>query len=119
MSDKFQRDLLRGSLDLMILSVLAGGKKYGYLIQKQVRETSGSRVDLQAGTMYPILHRLEEEKLIRSSWEESTGRKRKWYELTAAGKKRLTAQAAEWSDYAQVIELILGLAGIRSLDISH
>ena len=86
MSDKFQRDLLRGSLDLMILSVLAGGKKYGYLIQKQVRETSGSRVDLQAGTMYPILHRLEEEKLIRSSWEESTGRKRKWYELTAAGK---------------------------------
>jgi PadR family transcriptional regulator PadR len=119
MSDKFQRDLLRGSLDLMILSVLAGGKKYGYLIQKQVRETSGSRVDLQAGTMYPILHRLEEEKLIRSSWEESTGRKRKWYELTAAGKKRLTAQAAEWSDYAQVIEQILGLAGIRSLDISH
>ena len=114
MSDKFERDLLRGSLDLMILSVLAGGKKYGYLIQKQVRETSGARVDLQAGTMYPILHRLEEEKLIRSSWEDSTGRKRKWYELTAAGNKRLTAQAAEWSDYAQCIQQILSLAGLRT-----
>ena len=114
MSDKFQRDLLRGSLDLMILSVLAGGKRYGYLIQKLVRETSGSRVDLQAGTMYPILHRLEEEKLIRSSWDDSTGRKRKWYELTAAGKKRLTAQAAEWTDYAECIQQILSLASPRS-----
>ena len=114
MSDKFQRDLLRGSLDLMILSVLAGGKRYGYLIQKLVRETSGSRVDLQAGTMYPILHRLEEEKLIRSSWDDSTGRKRKWYELTAAGKRRLTAQAAEWTDYAECIQQILSLASPRS-----
>ena len=119
MSAKFERDLLRGSLDLMILSVLAGGKKYGYLIQKQVRETSGTRVDLQAGTMYPILHRLEEEKLIRSSWEESTGRKRKWYDLTAAGKKRLTAQAAEWSDYAQCIQQILSLAGMRTEGASN
>ncbi len=114
MKDKFEKDLLRGSLDLMILSVLAGGKKYGYLIQKQVRETSGARVDLQAGTMYPLLHRLEEEKLIRSSWEDSTGRRRKWYELTAAGKKRLSAQAAEWSDYAQCIQQILSLAGMRT-----
>ena len=110
MMDKFRRDLLRGSLDLVIPSVLAGGKKYGYLIHKQVRETSGARVDLQAGTMYPILHRLEEEKLIRSSWEESTGRKRKWYELTAAGQKRLRVQAAEWTDYAQCIRQMLAVA---------
>ena len=114
MSDKFQHDLLRGSLDLMILSVLAGGKKYGYLIQKQVRETSASRVDLQAGTLYPILHRLEEERLIRSSWDDSTGRKRKWYELTAAGQKRLRAQAEEWTDYAECIQQILSLAGLRA-----
>jgi PadR family transcriptional regulator PadR len=74
LSARFQKDLLRGSLDLMVLSVLAGGKKYGYLIQKEVREASGSRVDLQAGTLYPLLHKLEDERLVRSSWDDSTGR---------------------------------------------
>ena len=109
MSDKFQRELLRGSLDLMVLSVLAGGKKYGYLIQKQLRETSGQRVELAAGTLYPILHKLEDDKLIRSSWDETTGRKRKWYELTAAGQRRLKAQAAEWLDYADCIRRLLAV----------
>ena len=90
MSDRFQRDLLRGSLDLMVLSVLAGEKKYGYLIQKEVREASSGRVDLPAGTLYPLLHKLEDERLIKSSWDASTGRDRKWYELTPAGRKRLT-----------------------------
>lgn len=109
MSEKFERELLRGSLDLMVLSVLAGGKKYGYLIQKQLRETSGQRVNLQAGTLYPILHRLEEDQLIRSSWDESAGRKRKWYELTAAGQKRLKAQAAQWLDYAECVRRLLSV----------
>jgi PadR family transcriptional regulator PadR len=88
MSGKFQRDLVRGSLDLMVLSVLAGGKKYGYLIQKEVREASGARVELPAGTLYPLLHKLEDQRLVRSTWDESTGRSRKWYELTAAGRTR-------------------------------
>ena len=110
MTSKFERELLRGSLDLMVLSVLAGGKRYGYLIQKEVRQASGGRVDLKAGTLYPLLHRLEDEKLIRSSWEASTGRDRKWYELTAAGRKRLAAQAQEWVDYAACIQQVLGMA---------
>jgi PadR family transcriptional regulator, regulatory protein PadR len=113
LSDKFQRDLVRGSLDLMILSVLAGGKKYGYLIQKEVREASGSRGDLQAGTLYPLLHKLEDERLVRSSWDDSTGRQRKWYELTAAGKKRLTIQAQEWADYAACIRQLLAVAQVQ------
>lgn len=113
MSGKFQRDLLRGSLDLMVLSVLAGGKKYGYLIQKEVREASGARVELPAGTLYPLLHRLEDDELIRSSWDDSTGRDRKWYELTAAGKKRLTAQAQEWADYAACIRQLLAIAQVQ------
>lgn len=111
MTDKlatnFERELLRGSLDLMILSVLARGRKYGYLVQKQLREASGARVDLQAGTLYPILHRLEEDKLIRGVWDDSTGRKRKWYELTSAGKKRLAVQAAQWTDYVACISRLL------------
>jgi DNA-binding PadR family transcriptional regulator len=112
MNDKFERDLLRGSLDLMILSVLAGGKKYGYLLQKQVRDASGGRVDLPAGTLYPLLHRLEEDKLIKSSWDDATGRKRKWYELTAAGQKRLKTQAQAWFDYAQCVRELLATAAL-------
>jgi PadR family transcriptional regulator, regulatory protein PadR len=113
LSGKFQRDLLRGSLDLMVLSVLAGGKKYGYLIQKEVREASSARVELPAGTLYPLLHRLENDGLIRSTWDASTGRDRKWYDLTAAGKKRLSAQAQEWADYAACIQQILAVAQVQ------
>jgi PadR family transcriptional regulator, regulatory protein PadR len=114
MTDKFGRELVRGSLDLMVLSVLAGGKKYGYLIQKEVREASGARVDLAAGTLYPLLHKLEDDGLVRSSWETSTGRERKWYELTAAGKRRLSAQAQEWADYAACIRQLLALARVQT-----
>ena len=107
MTEKFQRELLRGSLDLMVLSVLAGGAKYGYLIQKQIRDASGKQVDLKAGTLYPLLHRLEAERLIRSRWDDSTGRRRKWYELTAAGNRRLKQQAQEWRRYADCIGQLL------------
>lgn len=112
MSGKFERDLVRGSLDLMVLSVLAGGRRYGYLIQKEVREASRARVELPAGTLYPLLHRLEDQKLVRSVWDDSTGRQRKWYELTAAGKKRLSAQAQEWVDYAACIRELLTAANV-------
>ena len=107
MTDTFQRDLLRGSLDLMVLSVLADEAKYGYLIQKQIRDVSQGRVDLKAGTLYPLLHRLEADKLIRCKWDDSTGRRRKWYELTAAGRKRLRVQAQEWHSYVECISQLL------------
>ena len=107
MTDRFQRDLLRGSLDLMILSVLVDGAKYGYLIQKRIREASSDRVKLQAGTLYPLLHRLEADKLIRSRWDETTGRSRKWYEITPSGKAQLQKQASEWDEYAGYMERLL------------
>jgi PadR family transcriptional regulator PadR len=112
--DKFERDLVRGSLDLMVLSVLAGGKKYGYLIQKEVREASGTRIDLPAGTLYPLLHRLEDEGLVRASWDAQTGRERKWYELTAAGRKRLAVQAQEWIDHAACVRQLLAIAKVQA-----
>jgi PadR family transcriptional regulator PadR len=96
----FERDLMRGSLDLMVLSILADGSLYGYLLQKRIRQASEDQVRLQAGTLYPILHRLEAAGLITSRWEASSGRDRKWYELTDAGRRRLKHQAAEWQRYA-------------------
>ncbi len=108
MSEKFQRDLLRGSLDLMVLSVVAGEPQYGYLIQKRINLASDGQVKLPAGTLYPLLHRLESDKLIRSKWDSSTGRKRKWYEITAKGKKRLTVQVNQWNQYAECVSSLIG-----------
>jgi PadR family transcriptional regulator PadR len=107
MNEGFQRDLLRGSIDMMILSALARGAQYGYGVQKQIELASQGRVKIAAGTLYPILHRLEGDKLIKSRWEDDTGRKRKWYELTATGKKRLVKQAEEWTQFAHCLQTLL------------
>ncbi len=104
---KFSTDLMRGSLDLMILSVLSQGSKYGYLIQKELQIVTAGEVELKAGTLYPLLHRLENRKWIKSRWDDSTGRRRKWYELTAAGRKTLSRQAEQWTRYAQCIESLI------------
>jgi PadR family transcriptional regulator PadR len=110
MMARLNPELMRGSLDLLVLSVLAGGPKYGYLMLKQLREASRGLVDAQAGTVYPLLHRLESEKLIRSRWDHATGRRRKWYELTEKGRKRLSQQAREWHEYAECIQRLLNPA---------
>src|SRR5947207_9862762 len=104
---KLNPELMRGSLDLMVLSVLTGGHKYGYLLQQEVRNASRGQVKLQAGTLYPLLHRLEADKLIRSRWDEATGRRRKWYELTAAGHRRLRHDALQWSRYVECLQGLL------------
>ena len=103
----FTRDLLRGSLDLMVLSDLSRGNRYGYRILSSLRTRSRGRVDLKAGTLYPILHKLERSGCVRSWWDNSTGRDRKWYALTDKGRHRLEADAREWLDYAACVRAIL------------
>ena len=100
MSEKFQRDLVRGSLDLMVLSVLAGGKKYGYLIQKDVREASASRVDLQTGTLYPLLHSLQADGLVESRQRLEDGRLLRYYKATPAGEITLAAARSAVAELA-------------------
>lgn len=105
--ETFSPDLLRGSLDLMVLSVLADEPQYGYLIQQRLREASGGRMSVTAGTLYPILHRLEQDKLVKCRWESTTGRRRKWYELTAAGRRQLKQRAEQWYVYADCVRKLL------------
>ncbi|MEZ6065552.1 MAG: helix-turn-helix transcriptional regulator [Planctomycetaceae bacterium] len=105
--DELYSELMRGSLDLLVLSTLRDGPKYGYLIQQTLRDESGQRIRMQAGSLYPILHRLEEEKLVKASWDSTTGRRRKWYELTAAGRKHLQHRATQWRDYVQCLQGLL------------
>lgn len=107
MNEKFERDLMRGSLDLMVLAVLAERPDYGYAIQARLRDATAERVRLQAGTLYPLLHRLEADGAIRSKWDDQSGRPRKWYELTASGRKRLNQQAGQWRQYVQCVTRLL------------
>ena len=107
MTEKTTGDSLRGNLDLMVLSVLADERLYGYLIQQRLTKASGGRVTVQAGTLYPLLHRLEADKQIRSRWDDSTGRRRKWYELTAHGRKQLVHEAHQWQEYADCLQKML------------
>ena len=109
MSQSFSRELLRGSIDFMVLSVLSEQPKYGYLIQQDISVASQDKVKLPPGTLYPLLHKLEAEKLIRSKWESETGRKRKWYEITAKGKKRLNAQISQWQEFVQCVSNVVAL----------
>jgi PadR family transcriptional regulator, regulatory protein PadR len=104
---KLNSELMRGSLDLMVLSILSGGKRYGYLLQQELRDASRGMIDMPAGTLYPLLHRLENDRLIKSRWDESTGRRRKWYELTEAGRRRLAQQALEWHAFSECLREVL------------
>ncbi len=91
---KSRRDLFRGSVEVLVLAVLADGKQYGYSIQKRVHAASGQAI--QASSLYPLLHDLEARGLIAATWEQDTGRPRKWYALTPAGEKRFRGAVADW-----------------------
>ena len=93
-SDKAKRELFRGSLDVLVLSVLADGRQYGYGIERRIGEASGQSV--KAGTLYPLLQRFEGAGWVESEQESDTGRPRKWYRLTPAGRAHFRAAAAEW-----------------------
>jgi DNA-binding PadR family transcriptional regulator len=107
MASRADGELVRGNLELMVLSVLVDEEGYGYLIQQRLRCGSGGLVDVPAGTLYPLLHRLEGDQLVRSRWDDSAGRRRKWYELTAAGQRRLWDRACQWKRLAECLDRLL------------
>ena len=94
-------------IDLMILDALSGGRSYGYLIVQDVLARSGGRFEIKEGALYPALHRLERAKLLKATWGEEAGRRRKYYALTAAGRKSLEARRADWRAFAAAVESVL------------
>jgi len=91
------KSLTAASVRPIMLSVLAEGESYGYAVMQRIHLLSNGDVQWSDGTLYPVLHRLELEKLIASRWGKSeTGRKRKYYSLTALGAKALAVERAEW-----------------------
>ena len=106
-------DLLRGTLDLLILKALDTGPLHGYALSKWVKTASGEMLAVEDRALYIALHRLEARKLIRGGWHVTeTGRRARRYELTAAGQKRLRADREYWKRYVLAMNAVLhtGLA---------
>jgi transcriptional regulator len=102
--------LLTGTVDLMILDVLAHGSSYGYEIMQRVLDRSGGYFELTEGSLYPALHRLERKRLVSAYWEEVEGRRRKYYRLTPSGRKVLAGKREEWLEFARSVNGVLGVA---------
>ena len=102
-------DLLQGTLDMLILKAVSLGPLHGYGVLLRIQQISKDQLEIQQGSLYPALYRLEHQGWITSEWGESENkRKAKYYRLTAAGKKRLQSEADNWNRMADVIAGILG-----------
>ena len=101
-------DLVQGTLDLLILKTISLEPKHGWAIAKRIQQVSGEVLQVQQGSLYPALHRLEQKAWIRAKWAESdSGRKAKYYSLTAAGRAQLEKEAANWSRLSAAINLVV------------
>ena len=98
----------KGSAELLVLSLLEDQPRHGYDICRSIEVRSGGALRFHVTSLYPLLHRLEADKVIRAKWDKEGGRPRKWYELTAAGHKRLESQARDFRLYVECIRQLLG-----------
>jgi len=104
-------DLLQGTLDLLILKVVALGPVHGYGISQRIRQISSEVLQVQQGSLYPALHRLEKRGWVEADWGESDkGRQAKFYKLSAKGRKQLAAEEDTWNRLSRAVELILQTA---------
>jgi len=101
-------DLVQGTLDLLILTTLSLDSMHGWAIAKRIQQVSGKILQVQQGSLYPALHRLEQQAWIRAKWAESeTDRLAKFYSLTPAGRRQLEREAANWNRLSGAINLVI------------
>src|SRR5256885_16267430 len=104
-------DLPQGTLDLLILKVVALGPVHGYAVAQRLQQVSRDVVQVPQGSLYPALHRLENRGLLTAEWQETeTGREAKFYRLTRKGRAQLEAEAASWERLTEAISLILKMS---------
>jgi PadR family transcriptional regulator, regulatory protein PadR len=103
-------DIPQGTLDLLILQVAALGPIHGYAIAQRLQQASRDVLQVQQGSLYPALHRLENKGYLKAEWKESdTGREAKFYSLTAKGRTQLKAEAANWARLIEAVASVLKL----------
>jgi PadR family transcriptional regulator PadR len=100
----------KGHLDLLLLAVLRSGPAHGYAVIAALREQSDGAFDLQEGTVYPALHRLERQGLVVSGWTDGAGRRRRVYELSPKGAAALQTRREEWRRFSTSVQSVLGFA---------
>jgi PadR family transcriptional regulator, regulatory protein PadR len=106
-------DLLKGTLDMLILKVVAMGPIHGYAISKRIQQISREALRIQQGSLYPALHRLENRKWLRAEWRKAeSGREAKFYELSATGRKQLAVEESEWERLSATIRLVMGSSSV-------
>ena len=110
-----QINLLQGTLDMLILKAVWLGPLHGYGVLLRIQQISGQQLEIQQGSLYPALYRLEHQGWIASVWGESeNNRKAKFYSLTATGKKQLQSEEERWNRMAGVIATILGTTDLTT-----
>ncbi len=109
--DKIEKDMLRGHLDGIVLSVLEQGEGHGYDVLQRLREMSEDTLQLKEGSLYPALYRLEEASLIKAKWapakEKRKGPRRRIYSITSKGKKSLGSRREQWQQFTTIIGRIM------------
>lgn len=107
-------ELLKGTLDMLVLKTLADGKLHGYAIARRIQEASRDVLVVEEGSLYPALHRMSRRGWIRPEWGLSeSNRRAKYYELTAEGRKQLDAESKRWNRFVDAINIVMtpGLEG--------
>jgi transcriptional regulator len=104
-------DLLQGTLDMLVLKAVSLGPLHGYGVLLRIQQISQDRLEVQQGSLYPALYRLEHEGWIAGEWGQSENNRRaRYYRLTAAGRRRLEAETKKWNQFAEVMGAILNTA---------
>jgi len=102
-------EALKGHLDLLLLAVLAEGPAHGYAVIESLRARSEGVFDLPEGTIYPALHRLESQGLLRSQWSEDSARRKRIYHLTPKGRQALATRQDEWLKFSKAVHATVGI----------
>ena len=104
-------DILQGTLDMLILKTLAAGSNHGWGIAQRIQTLSEDVLQVNQGSLYPALYRLERQRLIRSGWGTSeNNRKAKFYSLTRAGQRQLESETERWRRFAAAVDVVLAIA---------
>lgn len=107
-------DLLRGTLDLLILKTLSWGPMHGLAVLRWIERVTGERLQIEEGALYPALHRMEQRGWLGAEWGYTErNRKAKFYRVTSVGRKQLTAELSKWSRYTEAVGLVLSAEGAR------
>lgn len=105
-------EILKGHLDLLLLAIVEDGARHGYAVIEELRQRTGDALDLPEGTVYPALHRLQKAGLLQSSWDETSGRRRRVYSLTPGGRKAVTEKRHEWQAFTAAVQGVIGKGAV-------